>query len=653
VVRSLATALAVVVAATSSAMAHGRLTEIDAADIASIQSVGATSNESVVGAPPGPVSMVPIVPSTVPTVARVHATSAKPSDPPDGDPDDDLSETTNTEDGPGLARSLASVDSPGWTVRPASQTLTHPWPAEAAAKTRPGSILVEAMANPAGTTTRDMGGMDAPPDIAVADGPVASSARGERLFPSPTFPLLEADTDRYFVDNQSNAPAAAPISDRSGWMVNDGDVSGGMVVRVAAIEGVPTADDGAVATGAGPGDLLRYRLAVANAGDVGRIGDPEAGTLRGMAPIIKPIPVLAPGTTAGLSIAKHTSHETVRRGGTVPYTITISNAGASEIGPVDLRDRLPDGFLYVDGSARVDGGAVAVDVGRNATEVTWRGLVIPAGGEVVATLDARILHGTPMGEHVNSARMFDPVTGAPLLDAATAIVRILPEAVFDCGEVIGKVFDDRNGDGHQAAAGADRGRDDQSHAGAEDGDAVDAPEGEPGLPSIRLVTVDGLVITTDEYGRFSVPCAALPRDRGSNFLLKLDARSLPPGYGVTTENPRAARLTPGTMTEMNFGATMGRVVRVDLGPAAFETGAGGGATLSPALDAGLARLVQRIDGRPVNLRLAYHVGAGAGPKEVRAARNRIEIVERRLARLWRAAGFGPLRVEPVVVRPGQ
>ena len=80
----------------------------------------------------------------------------------------------------------------------------------------------------------------------------------------------------------------------------------------------------------------------------------------------------------------------------------------------------------------------------------------------------------------------------------------LAEAVFDCGDIIGKVFDDRNRNGYQ-------------------------DEGEPGLPGVRIATVRGLLVTTDPYGRFSVGCADIPdADIGTNFIMKLDARTLVP-----------------------------------------------------------------------------------------------------------------------------
>ena len=96
---------------------------------------------------------------------------------------------------------------------------------------------------------------------------------------------------------------------------------------------------------------------------------------------------------------------------------------------------------------------------------------------------------------------------------------------------------------------------------------------EPGIPGVRMATPNGLLITSDAEGRFHVPCPMVPNpDRGSNFIMKLDARSLPSGFRVTTENPRDVRLTRGKLVKLNFGATVHRVVRVELSGAAFTAG---------------------------------------------------------------------------------
>ncbi|WP_163269644.1 hypothetical protein [Chelativorans alearense] len=105
---------------------------------------------------------------------------------------------------------------------------------------------------------------------------------------------------------------------------------------------------------------------------------------------------------------------------------------------------------------------------------------------------------------------------------------------FGCSDVIGTVFDDRNGNGYQDA-------------------------GEQGLPGVRLATVRGWLVTTDAHGRFHVVCANEEAGRiGSAFIMKLDARTLPTGYRLTTENPRAVRLTAAKTAKLNFGASIGR-----------------------------------------------------------------------------------------------
>lgn len=76
---------------------------------------------------------------------------------------------------------------------------------------------------------------------------------------------------------------------------------------------------------------------------------------------------------------------------------------------------------------------------------------------------------------------------------------------------------------------------------------------------------------TDAHGRFHITCAVVPnQDRGSNFILKLDERSLPSGYRVITENPRVQRATRGKMMKFNFGATIHRVIRLDVAGPVFE-----------------------------------------------------------------------------------
>jgi hypothetical protein len=137
--------------------------------------------------------------------------------------------------------------------------------------------------------------------------------------------------------------------------------------------------------------------------------------------------------------------------------------------------------------------------------------------------------GVTEGTKVNTGFVLDGPTGAPISNRSSAAVRIAPSSVFDCSELIGKVYEDTNRNGYQ-------------------------DEGEPGVPGVRLATVNGLLVTTDEFGRYHITCAAVPDARiGSNFVLKLDPRTLPLGWKPTTDNPRSIRLTRGKMGELNFG----------------------------------------------------------------------------------------------------
>jgi hypothetical protein len=169
------------------------------------------------------------------------------------------------------------------------------------------------------------------------------------------------------------------------------------------------------------------------------------------------------------------------------------------------------------------------------------------------------------------------------------------------------VFDDRNSNGYQ-------------------------DEGELGIPGVRLATVKGELITTDQNGQYHVPCAMLPDQKiGSNFILKLDARTLPTGFRITTENPRVIRLTAGKISKLNFGATIGRVVRLDLRGDAFD---GDGTSLKPQWETGLDELVATLSERISILRLTYLEGA----ESKAVAKQRVAAVKKLIEAKWKRDG---------------
>ncbi len=252
-----------------------------------------------------------------------------------------------------------------------------------------------------------------------------------------------------------------------------------------------------------------------------------------------------PAAVTDIAVTKIAGLHSLRRGEQVPFTIRVTNNARSIAKGITAVDTIPVGFRYVEGSATVDAAEMTPEVAGR--QVRFENLTVPGGASVEIRLRLLALSTAGPGEHVNLADAIGP-DGGKLAPRARAAVEILAEPVFDCGEIVGRVFDDVNRNGYPDT-------------------------GEPGLAGVRVATVKGWLITTDAHGRFHVACADLPDARiGSNFIMKLDQRTLPTGYRLTTENPRVVRLTAGKTTKLNFGASAGRLVRLDLTDAAFLPG---------------------------------------------------------------------------------
>lgn len=326
---------------------------------------------------------------------------------------------------------------------------------------------------------------------------------------------------------------------------------------------------------------------------------------------------LDPGDGSLIELRKTTPKLTVKKGELVPYVVTARNTRQVAIADVVLVDTVPPGFKYVAGSLtvqRLPNGPVESVV----PAVDGRRLTLPprAFGPGETLRVAMVLGvGTGVGEgvYVNQVIAQQAASQAALSRLATASVRVVPDALFDCTDVIGKVYDDRNANGYQ-------------------------DEGEPGIPNVRLATVNGLLVTTDAQGRFHIACATVPKEgSGSNFVLKLDERTLPSGYRVTTENPAAERATRGKLVKINFGTTVHRVVRLDLRADAFEPGR---TALQAAFAAELGGVIEALQERPSILRLAYHAAAGE-PQAL--GRERAQAVKAELLQRWQRHGAAQQR----------
>jgi uncharacterized repeat protein (TIGR01451 family) len=300
-----------------------------------------------------------------------------------------------------------------------------------------------------------------------------------------------------------------------------------------------------------------------------------------------------PVPSGSIVMTKTTPLVNVSRGDLVPYTLTATNVTATAFSGLAVRDQIPPGFKYRVGSANLNG--VSLEPSVNGRELTWGNLTFAANEKKTFKLLLTVGTGVGEGQYTNQTWALYTANNNTASNVATATVRLVPDPTFDCSDLIGKVFDDRNANGYQ-------------------------DQGEPGIPNVRVATVRGLLVTTDADGRFHVACADIPQtDIGSNFIMKLDERTLPSGFRLTTENPRVVRTTSGKMVKLNFGATIHKVFRLELDGRAF---APGGEILLPDWDSRLKALVPQLKARPTVLRIAY-----------RAAGDPDDLITRRLVAL--------------------
>ena len=435
--------------------------------------------------------------------------------------------------------------------------------------------------------------------VAIADGNGVLLPANCLLDPSQQNQITGAD-GRYRIDIVPGGAAQCPTRETVYRLVVTGPadtLSGNSTVILpdaGPFDPTGLASGAIVANFAAPqaGDDTRYffnfRLAS---------GDPDV--------IHNHIPLDRTAALNPLVITKTSAKRTSNVGDLVPYTIVVRNTQNIARNAVDIVDLMPAGFKYVTNTGRV--GAVAVTPAINGRELNWQNLNLPANGSLTISLVLTVGSGVNDGDYVNIATGRDALSGRVVSNQGQATVRVTPGPLFDCGEIIGKVFDDRNGNGYQ-------------------------DEGELGIAGARVATVNGLLITADQYGRYHVTCAAVPNARiGSNFILKLDPRSLPGGYQMTTENPRVVRLTRGKITELNFGASLQKAITLELTAAAFEAQ---GTSLKPEWQSKLQGLITSLQTDPSTVRLHYTV---LTKDDVRGD-DRLKALDEQIQQLWSKAG---------------
>ncbi len=316
---------------------------------------------------------------------------------------------------------------------------------------------------------------------------------------------------------------------------------------------------------------------------------------------------LDPRLDGAVAITKTTPLVNVTRGQLIPYVITISNSYGADLYDVNVLDLFPAGFRYIEGSARFDDRQEEPIV--NGRQLTWANLALATDGLHEIKLLLAVGAGVTEGEFVNRAMAVHAVTGNAMSAEASATVRIIPDPTFDCTDVFGKVFNDNNRNGFH------------------DGD-------EPGIAGVRLVTPTGLAASTDANGRYHITCAAVPKEgRGSNFVLKVDDRTLPSGFRLSTRPVQVQRATRGKALRMNFGASIHRVVGLDVADAVFEPGTD---VVRQQWRHRVGMLIEELRKAPSTLRLSYVGDLEPEP----LVQQRLALLREQIEQAWRADGGG-------------
>jgi len=135
----------------------------------------------------------------------------------------------------------------------------------------------------------------------------------------------------------------------------------------------------------------------------------------------------------------------------------------------------------------------------------------------------------------------------------------------------------------------------------------------------------------------------VPNDfRGSNFVLKLDDRSLPSGYRMIGRQTQVKRATRGKALRFNFAATIHRVVSLDLADAVFEPGS---TEMRAQWEPRVGMLLEELAKAPAVLRLSYL----ADVEDAALVEARLAAVKKRIAEAWKSRdGAYDLGIEPEV-----
>ncbi|WP_318447371.1 hypothetical protein [Photobacterium leiognathi] len=261
-----------------------------------------------------------------------------------------------------------------------------------------------------------------------------------------------------------------------------------------------------------------------------------------------------------LKLTKTASKATAQVGDVVEYEVMVENDNKANFYDVSVVDHYPAGFQYVEGSTQIvhsgpDGEFDTKDDQSLSQEpvmsgqLTFRKVNLKSNEKVRVRYLMRVSTGVTFGKYVNTA--VAQIRGEDKSNVDKAVVEIEADKLFDTASIIGKVFEDLNGDGFQADATAK-------------GITVktDLPKGDYVANSTTLMRDGKTTVVSDEK-------QAAPINRGitvKTLMGQSQNRTLKQGnkavirFKTTTATPFAFSVTTNNGTHVHFG-TDGKITR--------------------------------------------------------------------------------------------
>jgi len=171
----------------------------------------------------------------------------------------------------------------------------------------------------------------------------------------------------------------------------------------------------------------------------------------------------ADGTGNLVAIQKTVGKSEVVIGDIVPYRVQVDNLTTVALSDVVLQDTLPPGFVFVATSAElvtpgIDGQLLTADDVRQPLATQGSDVIdlgpftVPPESAVAVEYLVRVGVGITQGEFVN--RVVALINGVPIGLESTAVVEVVADPLFEQTSILGKVFQDRDGDNWQDPANA-------------------------------------------------------------------------------------------------------------------------------------------------------------------------------------------------------